>query len=453
MARSAARRGWPVLAGLAAAWLVSCGKPDATPTRASAVGLERSTSSLALSVATERETIPSAPARASTGSAASSDALRPLDELLGERRGRFAPVLEHAQERRLQLLVSELAGEGGGAKLVRYGLRVGQEYVYPASAIKPFVAVAALRKLELLAAERGEPFDVDTPMRWCSREAPPCAIARDASNLAGGAITLGHELRKLLLASDNAAFGRLYDFVGHRELAGLMARWGLSSLRFRHRLGETERAGLRSPAYELGRRGGGWLPVAERQSELVLAPNVGPGLEVGRAHRDEQGRLQGKPRDFADRNAASVVDLQRLLVALVWPELDAGPRIELSDAHRQLLVQLMGESPLDSENPRFAGVRYAEQHFRPMLPGLLRHIPRAELDYVGKSGRAYGFAVDNAFVRHRPSGRALFVTVALYADDDGVANDDRYSYETVSEPFLRELGEALALRLLAPGGD
>jgi hypothetical protein len=368
--------------------------------------------------------------------------------LLDRLPGRFDRRLADAAERRLELLVSEPEGPAGAERLASHGLRVGREYVYPASAIKPFVAAAALRKLELLSAAEGQELDVDTPIRWCTSHGPPCAIGRDASNLAGGTLTVGHELRKMLLVSDNAAFGRLYDFVGHRELAELMARWGFASVRLRHRMGGSEQEGLTSPAYELAPPGGSPLAVPARRSELVLAPNLGPALLVGRAHRDEDGKLQRTPRDFGDRNAASVAELQRLLVGLVRPELLGGPPLELSDAHRSLLCALMQAVPRESRNPRYAGERYDEARFRPLLAGLVRRIPRAELDYLNKSGKAYGFVVENAFLRHRPSGRSLFVTVALYADDDGVANDDSYAYDRVSEPFLRDLGEALALELL-----
>jgi hypothetical protein len=122
-------------------------------------------------------------------------------------------------------------------------------------------------------------------------------------------------------------------------------------------------------------------------------------------------------------------------------------RLDLDELHRRLLVEVMGTAPTDSPNPRYEGPSYAEDRFRPLLVGLRRVVPRDELDYVSKSGRAYGFLIDNAWLRHRPTGRALAVTVGLYADDDGVVNDDRYAYEEVGTPLMEDLGEALGREL------
>jgi hypothetical protein len=68
--------------------------------------------------------------------------------------------------------------------------------------------------------------------------------------------------------------------------------------------------------------------------------------------------------------------------------------------------------------------------------------------YVGKSGRAYGFHLENAYVENRDTGRAFFVTATVYANPDGVLNDDDYAYDQLSRPLLASLGSALARELL-----
>jgi hypothetical protein len=81
---------------------------------------------------------------------------------------------------------------------------------------------------------------------------------------------------------------------------------------------------------------------------------------------------------------------------------------------------------------------------KPLLPGVLRVVDRDRLRYVSKSGRALGFHLENAYIEDRSTGRGLFVTVAIYANPDGVLNDDVYAYESLSAPFLSTLGWALA---------
>ena len=393
----------------------------------------------------------SAPAPAPSASAAGPSAkVRDEGSLagwLGEPPGHFARLLADPARYRLEILVSAVDEEPTGRSLRSFGYRVDAEYEYPASAIKLLMAAAALRSLEELGQSSGKPLGIDTPLGLCVGAQTSCAVMRDPGNPDGGHITIAHEIRKMLLVSDNAAFGRLYDLVGHRALNERMGEWGLASVRLRHRMGGGEREGLSSPALDFLLPDGA-LSIPARQSDLRLAPTAATGLLVGRAHVDERGKLQGQPRDFADRNYASLADLQRVLVALVEPGLDRGPALGLSEEHRRFLLEVLGADPRTMANPRTAEERHAEARFRPLLAGLGRVLERGELDYLGKAGRAYGFVVENAYLRNRKTGRALFVTAAIYADTNDVVNDDDYDYDTVAEPFMRDLGELLARKLL-----
>ncbi|MEO0813224.1 MAG: hypothetical protein AAFY60_10210, partial [Myxococcota bacterium] len=64
--------------------------------------------------------------------------------------------------------------------------------------------------------------------------------------------------------------------------------------------------------------------------------------------------------------------------------------------------------------------------------------------FENKAGRAYGFQVDNAYVRDSKSGRELFVAATLYINANGVVGDDQYEYDTTGLGFLENLGETLA---------
>ena len=82
-----------------------------------------------------------------------------------------------------------------------------------------------------------------------------------------------------------------------------------------------------------------------------------------------------------------------------------------------------------------------------MLPGLREVIDVTRLRYTNKAGRAYGFHIDNAYVEDEPSGKGFFVTAAIYANPNGILNDDDYAYNDLSAPFLAAVGEALAKKV------
>lgn len=363
---------------------------------------------------------------------------------------RFAPLLERPADLRLQVLVAEVHGEPGGARrLVRHGYRVDAEYIYPASAIKTFAAVAAMHAVaELPATASGARADLDTPLASCTWGASRCARTRDPSNQGGGTITLGHEVRKMQIVSDNHAFNRLYDFVGHREINLYLRTHGFPDVRIEHRLSTRERpAGhRRTPRFQL-RLGDEVLEVAARDSDLVTRPADAPPVLVGVAHIGPDGARVPAPRDFIDNNAAPLCALQRLTIALVAPELGAVD-LELAAADRERLLAAMQQDPRAATNPRFTAPAQTIERFKPLLPGLARVIPRARIVYINKAGKAYGFHVENAYIADKTTGRAFFVTAAVYADRDGVVDDDRYDYADVTVPFFADLGELLARALL-----
>lgn len=359
--------------------------------------------------------------------------------LQGDRR--FAAVLAAATTHRLQLVITEVArAEDGTSTLTTHAYRPAAEYYYPASAIKTFASVAALRELGRLGLDR------ETPAAICRGKK---CNGKDRSNREGGVITIGHEIRKMQVVSDNAAFNRLYDFVGHAAMNTDLVPLGFPSLRVGHRLSTRETAEEHrvTPAMELRPRKGAVIEVPARTSVYVPPPHgVGQTL-VGEAVKID-GEVVPGPKEFEGRNGIKLCDLQRLTIALVLP--DRGPDLGLRAEDRVFLLEQMSADPKAVKNPVFTAPDEHEAHFKPMLPGLLRVLPRERIRYVNKAGKAFGFHVENAYVEDTASGRGYFVAATIYANKDGVLDDDRYDYADVTEPFYAHLGEALARAWVTP---
>ena len=359
--------------------------------------------------------------------------------------GRFEQLLADPAKYRLQILVTELVpGEEGPVKLVTHGYRVDAEFTFAASAIKTVASIAALRRLQRI----DEPgVGLDTPMALCGPKRGPCDKTEDKSNLRGQTITLGHELRKMHLVSNNKAFNRLYDFVGHREINEDLAGLGFASVRIRHRMGQQYTLGKTTPRMEFLRDDGPYV-VERRTSDLALEPTQLPGILVGVAYYGRDHQRFDEPRDFSRKNHISTADLHRLQLSIVLPDHPAVPDLGLSDAHQAALLAAMTENPESSANPKFDRPRLTGRRYKLMSTGIERKIPLEQIRYVNKPGKAYGFHVENAYVEHLPTGRSFFVTASLYVNDNEVINDDHYEYEQISRPFFRDLGELLADRLL-----
>ncbi len=352
-------------------------------------------------------------------------------------------VMESADEHRVQVLFAAVAtDEKGRARLERRGVRVDREYFYPASSIKLCAAVAALERLGEL--RRKEPrLTVDTPLVIHPLFAGEEREERDPTNLETGAFTLRHEIRKLFLVSDNAAFNRLYEIAGQQELADSLERAGLKSARVVHRLSEvrSEDENRRVPRIDFVIDGSVAATLPERTSRLKIADLRSPGIKIGRARVEGSRTVEG-PMSFARKNSISLVDLQSALARLVRPDLQQGGEpYALDDEQRDLLLDAASQYPSESRNPRYPRDQFPDSFVKFLLPGLERAAPKEQWRIANKVGRAYGFSVENAWVVHLPSGRGLFVAAVVYTNRNGVLNDGVYEYEEVADPFLAAVGE------------
>ncbi len=392
---------------------------------------------------------PPAPAPAPNSPAPESVADTPvadpwLADLL-EKSGSLGAVANDPR-RRVQILVTTFEPQANAPPVLHeHGWRVDAEYTYPASAIKTFASVAVLAQLGIWQAA-GSRVDLKTPLALCKGREKQCEVIPDPSNLDGGVATIGHEIRKMHLVSDNDAFNRLYDIVGHRELNELFWDKGLSSLRLHHRMYAVDPAAqLVTPRLQLHPRRGKPMEIPRRESNLVLPPSPAKDRQVGTAHFPLGSRQRvDTPLDFSRKNYISLRQFHRLLLGIVRPDLPNVPDLGLRRPHRAFLIQAMTEDPLASANPRYTKPDQSARRFKPLYIGIERVVPDAEFRYVNKAGKAYGFLLENAYIEHTPTGRAFAVTVVVYANDNGVLNDNKYEYKTVTRPFLHDLGEQLA---------
>ena len=153
--------------------------------------------------------------------------------------------------------------------------------------------------------------------------------------------------------------------------------------------------------------------------------------------------------DFSQRNGMSLLDLQNLLVKVARPDIDmGGPTLSLTDAHRALLLDAMTRYPSESSNPVYPPAAFPDEGSKFLLPGIRRVFPVTRpgerIDVTDKIGQAYGFTVENAYVRNPANGRAVFVAAVIYTNSDGVLNDDQYQYDAIGRPFMAELGRLVA---------
>jgi beta-lactamase class A len=328
---------------------------------------------------------------------------------------------------------------------VRYRVRP-RKYFYPASAVKLAAATLALEKLERLQANTPG-LNPDSPMRTDSAFTGQMRAVRDTSAVSSRP-SLGHYLRKMLIVSDNDAFNRLYEFVGPEELNAGLRRLGLRHARLVHRLS----VGDGEPGWRHTNPIRFFADTAETQ--LLLAQPAAywgapmpaarvplASMHIGQSHLNSASQRVEQSLDLNQKNVFSLSDLQRLLQAMMLPEtVPTGQRPHLTPVSYGRLREALSQLPPQSRSPRYDSLHYPGTYAKFLLGGGGEARLPPGVRVYNKIGQAYGFLIDNAYVVDAAHGVEFLLAAVLYVNADGVLNDDKYDYDAVGLPFLRELG-------------
>ena len=354
-------------------------------------------------------------------------------------------VLARPEVYRLQISYTRIRRDVAGRPHFRttgYRLRPRQ-YFYPASTVKLAAAALALQKLRALGAQHPG-LGPDSPMLTDSAFAGQTAARRDSSAV-GGRPTVGNYVRKALIVSDNDAFNRLYEFVGPQELNRELSRLGLRGSRLLHRLsvGDQELGSRHTNPVRFCADTAATQPLYQQPAGYYAGPWPQLGLcgeAIGQAYLQGDQKIAG-PLDFSRKNAFSLPDQQRLLRTILFPESIApARRLRLAPADYARLRAALSELPRESAHPRYDAAHYPDTYAKFLLGGGgMAPLPPG-VRVFNKIGQAYGFLVDNAYVQDEARGVEFLLSAVLYVNADGVLNDDKYEYDSIGFPFLRDLG-------------
>ncbi|GAB3871995.1 hypothetical protein GCM10028824_21860 [Hymenobacter segetis] len=357
----------------------------------------------------------------------------------------LARVLARPDYYRLQIIYTRIRRDAAGQphfRTSRYHVRPRQ-YFYPASTVKLAGVALALQKLRALSTPHPG-LSADSPMLTDSAFAGQTRVRRDTS-AAGGRPTVGNYVRKILLVSDNDAFNRLYEFVGPEELNRELARLGLHHTRIVNRLsvGDQEPGSRHTNpirffadtaatqllyAQPAGYYGGPWPRLGLR------------GEAIGQAYIKGDQQIAG-PLDFSQKNAFALPDQQRLLRTILFPEtVPAARRLRLAPEDYARLRAAMSQLPRESAHPRYAPAQFPDTYVKYLLGGGGQAALPPGVRVFNKIGQSYGFLIDNAYIQDEAHGVEFLLSAVIYTNADGVLNDDKYEYDQIGFPFLRDLG-------------
>ena len=313
------------------------------------------------------------------------------------------------------------------------------KYFYPASTVKLPVAILALQKLNELKIVG---LDQNTTMITGSDSDGQTEIINDPS-AADGRPTIAQYIKKILLVSDNDAFNRLYEFLGQEYINNTLHKMGYTNTQIIHRLSISlteEQNRHTNPVTFIDASGKVLYIKPAEKSKLVYTQRntrLGNGYMQG-------GKLINEPFDFSKKNLLILQDLTNVVKAILFP--GAFPKeqqFNLTKENYDFLRLYMSMIPPESKNPVYPSPDYRDTYVKFLLYGAEAGKAESTIRIFNKVGDAYGFLIDAAYIVDYKNNIEFMLSAAIYCNSDGVFNDDKYDYDKVGFPFMKNLGRVI----------
>ena len=312
-----------------------------------------------------------------------------------------------------------------------------KQYFYPASTVKMPVALLSLQRLHELKIHG---LDENTTMITESAYSRQDAVYNDP-NSGDGRPTIANYIKKIFLVSDNDAFNRLYEFLGQEYINNSLYKIGYDSAQVIHRLNISRT--------EDENRHTNPVKFYDTSSKLIygqqlVASNL---LYQPRTNFLGKGYVSGEkiinqPFDFSKKNRVTLSDLHSILQSVIFPKtVPKKHRFNLEKEDYRFVYRYMSMKPGESDFPQY------NSSYNGAYSKLLMYGGKGDLDsnirIFNKEGDAYGFLTDVAYIVDFKNNIEFFLSANIYCNSDGIFNDDKYDYETVGYPFLKNLGQVI----------
>lgn len=343
----------------------------------------------------------------------------PIERALSSSDKRIKNVVDSLNKYRVQILFTEVhRSEDNKISFSDYSFHADDSiYFYPASTVKFPVSALALEKLER-----------DSLMNRGTR----FFVSGDTLET-----TFADEIYKIFTVSDNAAFNRLFEYLGQDAINEGLNEKGIKACIF-HRLSVDNSDDLTTRALICHLND----TTIASTGEIVNRPMESLQLKDlirGRGYIADDSLVM-RPKDFLRKNYLPLSSLHKAMKQLLFPEIyPYEKQFHLSDADRNFLLETMKIGP---GRPGYPSLNPEGTNKLLVLGDTKGPMPET-LDIYNKTGGAYGYLTDCAYIVNRESNKEWIITATIYVNTNGIFNDDVYDYDSIGIPFLAELGRQL----------
>jgi len=364
-----------------------------------------------------------------------------LETLLQSKPEQFSSILANRDSLRVQIIYTQINRDSkNNPSFTDFTFNLHNQYFYPASTVKMPIAFLALEKLNDMNIAGVNKY---TTMITDSAASKQEIIYTNPQSI-DSRPTIADYIKQIFLVSDNTAFNRLYEFLGQGTIQQKLKEKGYTEAIIRHRLqismsDEQNRTTNPVSFYDTS---GKLLYRQEAQYNTNTFPSF--DVKLGKGYM-EGNQLVREPFDFSTKNKLSLQYLHDMEKSVLFPESVAEKqRFHLSEDDRNFVMHWMSAFPRESTYPFYDAATYGDTYCKFLLWGSEKGISKP--DYIrifNKVGDAYGFVTDVAYIVDFKNKVEFMLSATISCNSDGIYNDDRYDYETVGYPFMKQLGQLL----------
>ena len=246
--------------------------------------------------------------------------------------------------------------------------------------------------------------------------------------------------------SDNDAYNRLYEFVGREEINQKLKKYGLNQTRIIGRLavGDAGESTKHTNPIEFyaGKRS---IYKQAAQFDANDYPMQLENMLQGKGYLDSHDQLVNEPFDFSEKNVYTISNQQEVLKRLLFPEVyPSSEQFQLQKEDYKLIYKYMSMFPTESNYPKYPVPNYWPTYCKFLFYGSEKDTSlNPNIRIFNKVGDSYGYEIDNAYIVDFKNKVEFMLTAVVQSNEDGIYNDNKYEYETVCLPFLKNLGQVI----------
>ena len=353
----------------------------------------------------------------------------------------FGNILQNRDSLRVQIIYTQINRSAQNKpSFTNYYFDVNDsDYFYPASTVKMPVALLALQKIHEL---RIPGLDKNIAMITESEYSGQSGVLNDPTSK-DGKPSIAQYVKMIFLVSDNDAFNRLYEFSGQEYINKQLMKMGYKDTEIRHRLQISltpDENSHTNPISFFDEQGN----VLYRQPMQVNQQKFSERNDfVGKGYYSN-GTVINHPMDFSHKNRIGLQDLHNILKSIIFPEaVPEKQKFNLSDDDYKLLYQYMSQYPAETKYPSYDTLVNRDAYCKFLYWGSdTGRLPK-DIRIFNKVGDAYGFLTDVSYFVDFNKKIEFMLSATIYCNKDGILSDDKYDYDKVGYPFMKQLGRMI----------